>query len=235
MLWLRIKTDGHLHLVQKFLGIIADEFKTVAFSCSGVVVHNGIVKSSGGSDDRDRPIFQTIDLIQTTGLIFRGHQEEIRSGFDFVSQSVVIGDSNPGFLRVFASNLGEEIVVFLFSCSKENEPDVEGEQLVQNFCQKVESFLICQPGDHPQKREVLKGRRKIEYLKEILFTFSLSREILGVVAGDQVRVVRGVPILVVHTIEDAVKGLLSLSQDSFQSITVFRGLDLFAILSDLLY
>ena len=70
LLWLRIKTDSHPDLVKEFLGIIADEFKAVAFSCDGVVFHNGIVKSPGGSDDRDRPIFQAIDLIETAGLIF---------------------------------------------------------------------------------------------------------------------------------------------------------------------
>ena len=70
MLWPRIETDGHLDLAKEFPGIIADEFKTVAFSCNRVVVHNSIVQSPSGSDDRDRPIFQAIDLIQTTGFIF---------------------------------------------------------------------------------------------------------------------------------------------------------------------
>src|SRR4030043_709553 len=40
---------------------------------------------------------------------------------------------------------------------------------------------------------------------------------------------RRIPILIIHPIEDTVKILLPLSQNSLQPITVFRGLDLFAI------
>jgi hypothetical protein len=84
MLWLKIETDGHLDLIQEFVGIIVGEFKAVAFSGKRVILDNGIVKPSGGADDWDRPIFQTIDLIQTAGLIFRWHQKKICSGFDLM-------------------------------------------------------------------------------------------------------------------------------------------------------
>ena len=110
--------------------------------------------------DRDRPVLQAVDLIQTAGLIFRRHEEKIGSGFDLVSQSIIVGNSNPCFLRVFPGDLAEEVVVLLFPCSQEDKADVEGEEFIENFCQEVESLLIGQPGDHPEERGVFEGREE---------------------------------------------------------------------------
>ena len=130
MFWLSVKTDGHLDSVEEFLGIIAGKFKAISFFRSRIVVDDGVGQPSGGTHHRDRPIFQAINLIEAAGLIFRWHEEEIRPRFNFVSQPVIIGDPDPRFLRVFASDLGKEIVILLLSCSQKNESDVEREKFL---------------------------------------------------------------------------------------------------------
>ena len=69
----------------------------------------------------------------------------------------------------------------------------------------------------------------MEFLQKVLFTLPFPGDIFEIVSGDQMRIMRRVPILIVHSIKNPVKVLPSLSQNAFQSITEFRGLDLFAI------
>ena len=130
MLGLREEADRRFDLVQEFLRIVSAEFKTIPGSCDGIVVHDGIVQSASRPNDGDRPIFQAVDLIQTARLIFRWHQKEVGTGFDLMGQSIVISDSDASFLRVFTSDLLEKIMIFLFSCSKKNESNIEGEELL---------------------------------------------------------------------------------------------------------
>jgi len=62
-------------------------------------------------------------------------------------------------------------------------------------------------------------------LSYILFSPPYDEDHIGPPSND-----RGMdPIPVVHTIEDAVKILSSLSQDPIQPITIFRGLNLLAV------
>ena len=77
MLRLRIKMGGHLNSVEEFLGVISGKFKAVSFFCGRVIMGDSVVQPTGGPHHRDRAIFQAIDLIETTRLIFRWHEEEI--------------------------------------------------------------------------------------------------------------------------------------------------------------
>lgn len=85
MFWLIIKTDRRFDGVEEFLGIIASKFKAISLFRGRIVRGDGVVQSAGGAHHGDRPVFEAIDLIQTTRLIFRRHEEEIRSGFDLMS------------------------------------------------------------------------------------------------------------------------------------------------------
>jgi len=130
MLGLREEADRHFNLIQEFLCVVSAELKAISGSCEGIVVHDGIVQSTRRPNDRDRPISQAVDLVQTAGLIFRWHQKEVGTGFDLMGQSIVISDSDASFLRVFTSDLLEEIMIFLFSCSQKDESNIEGEELL---------------------------------------------------------------------------------------------------------
>jgi len=46
-------------------------------------------RPSGRAHDGDGAVFQAVDLIQAAGLVARGHEEHIRSGFNFVGDGVV--------------------------------------------------------------------------------------------------------------------------------------------------
>ena len=73
MLRLREEADRYFDLVQEFLRIVSAEFKAIPGSCGWIVVHDGIVQPASRPNNGDCPILQAIDLIQTTGLIFRWH------------------------------------------------------------------------------------------------------------------------------------------------------------------
>ncbi len=85
MFWLMIKTDRRLDGVEEFLGIVASKFETVSLLRGRIVRSDGVVQPAGGTHHGDRPIFEAINLIQTTRLIFRRHEEEICPGFDLMS------------------------------------------------------------------------------------------------------------------------------------------------------
>ena len=106
MLRLKIETDGLLDGVEELLGIVSSEFKAVSFLGGRIVMGDGIVQSSRGPNHGDRPIFQAINLIESTRLIFRRHEEQIRPRLDFMSEPIIISDSDPCLLRIFLSNHG---------------------------------------------------------------------------------------------------------------------------------
>ena len=64
--------------------------KTIAVVFCFSEILYGVFQSSHFTDDRQGPVTQTLDLIQSTGLIEGRHQIEIASGFDQVGKTVII-------------------------------------------------------------------------------------------------------------------------------------------------
>ena len=147
MLGLMVVMDRCLNLLQKRFTIVGDELKAISASCRRIIVNDRVVEPSRGSDDGNRPILQAIDLIEATGFIPGGHQEEIRSSFDLVGQPVIVSNADPGLLRILIPNPGKEIMVFLISSAQKDEPNIEAEKVLKDFSQKIKSFLIRQSGN----------------------------------------------------------------------------------------
>ena len=130
-----------------------DELKAISFPGRRVIVNDGVIESSCGSNNGNGPVFQTVDLVEAAGLIFGRHQEEVGSGFDLVGQSVIVGNADPGLSRVFPTDPGKEIMVFLFSRAQKDEPDIEAEEILEDLSQQIE--ILFDPPDErsPPGRE----------------------------------------------------------------------------------
>ncbi len=120
-------------------------------------------------------------------------------------------------------------MVFLVPCSQKDEAEIHLHEVLDAFPQQIESLLIGQTGDDRDEGMFIQRSRKLEFLQKIPLTFYLSREILFVVVGRNEGIGLGIPLPVIGAIEDAVKILAPIAEDTVQPAAEFRGLNLPAV------
>src|SRR3989304_1276489 len=73
----------------QFPRLVPVELETCPARRVFVRLNHGIRKPPGVPDDRHRSVLETLYLGETTGLILRRHEEDVRPGLDLVRQPVV--------------------------------------------------------------------------------------------------------------------------------------------------
>src|SRR5579863_10025959 len=73
---------------------------------------DSIIQTPRGANYGNGSILQTIDLIQTAGLVAAGHQEHVGACFDAVSQPVVEAYPNSDTTRIFRGQRAERVLKY---------------------------------------------------------------------------------------------------------------------------
>jgi hypothetical protein len=74
VLGLMVVMDRSPYLLQERFRIVGNELEAISASCRRLIVNDGVIESSCGSNDGNGPIFQAIDLFEATRRRLLGHQ-----------------------------------------------------------------------------------------------------------------------------------------------------------------
>src|ERR1700675_5082074 len=88
-LWVTESLQRRADALQERLTSVLLKLETGALAGFRFEVLDGVVEADGGAHDRDGAVTQAVNLIESTGLVARGHEEHVRPGLDFVRERVV--------------------------------------------------------------------------------------------------------------------------------------------------
>ena len=92
--------------------------------------------------------------------------------------------------------------------------------------EQVEALLSGQPRHHADQRQVQVRGRKVERRQQVCLAGALARQVAGRVIGGDLRIGGGVPLAVVHAVEDSPDRIAARLQDAIQCEAQLRRLDL---------
>jgi hypothetical protein len=95
--------------------------------------------------------------------------------------------------------------------------------------QEIETLLICHARNDTNQWPVLRILNT-KLIQQIDLTALFASQVLGGVIRDQPRILFGIPLSVVHAVEDAVQVRCTILKNALQSATKFRGANLLAVL-----
>src|ERR1041385_7951994 len=223
-----IHGEGALDRRKKRLAGIVRELKAVTVPRQRVEIFDRVVEAAGRAHNRNRAVFEAVNLIEPARLIARRHQEHIGARFDLVRERVVETYGDADSLRVHGRELRNQLLIFLIAGPKNNKLQVHAEKLVDNIEQEIDPFLIGQPRDDAEQRGRRPLRQVVELL-QLLFTFALSGHIVRRVVFLDELVDLGIPFAIVDAVQNAVEVALALGEHALEPAAVFRRQYLFGI------
>src|SRR5438874_4217252 len=77
-----VRLQSFLETGPKLEAAVALELEAGSFASHGVPFLDGVVETAGGAHYGNGPIFEAVNLIQTTRLVVRGHEEDVCARFN---------------------------------------------------------------------------------------------------------------------------------------------------------
>ena len=81
------------------LARVVGELEARALAGARIPRLDGVIKTAGRPHDRNGPVFQAVNLVQSAGLVARRHQEHIRARFNLVCDGIVVRDLDRNLVR----------------------------------------------------------------------------------------------------------------------------------------
>src|SRR5262249_47809320 len=129
---------------------------------------DGIVESAGRAHDGYGSVFQAVNLAESAGLVTRGHQEHVGSGFNLVRQGVVIGDAHRDLARNPAYQPGEHLFVQPVAAAQNHQVDRLEGQAVDDLPDQIKSLLCGKSRHDPDNGEPEVGALEAKTGQQIL-------------------------------------------------------------------
>ena len=139
-------------------------------------------------------------------------------------EALIESDARRHLLRV---SLGQTAICALelwAAAAQERELHVGGEHLGERTQLDVHALLLREARDAGEEGDV-RVDGQTHFLLQLKFVERLAREIAGRVTMLEMRVVRGVPLVVIDAVEDAVQRVLPVAQQRVHAAAVFLGGD----------
>src|SRR5256885_8973365 len=126
---------------QRTAGVIP-KLETGASAMLQIEQFDCIVQATGSANDRHGTVLQTIDLVQAARLVARRHEKDVGASFNFVSDSVVVGDFSANAIGISDGQRLEQVFVFLVTSAENDQCHILAHNFGCDFSYKVETFLV---------------------------------------------------------------------------------------------
>ena len=180
--------------------------------------------------DRQRAIFQAVELVKPTWLEPAGHQEDVASGLDPMGQRVGELQPDGDLVGISLGETLEQSVIFGLAGAENGPLNVAGlDPALNDLGDQVEAFLVGQPAHGRHQRHIGRlGQSQFLLQRGLAERLALADGVRAVLGRDM-GVGGRAPIALVDPVEDARKHLPPILEDAFQSAAQGARLDLLGV------
>ncbi len=147
-----------------------------------------------------------------------------------MGQLVVVGDLDREPLRILFIQPAEQVLVFLVAAAERDHDHLFARQPVGHLRNQVEAFLRGKARDDADHGQLRVGGGHAEFRQQVLLALRLLAQVLRTEVAGRILVGFGVPLVIIDAVENSRYGRRAGAQHALQPETVFRALDLLAVL-----
>ncbi len=214
--------------MQHVMRIVVEEGEAVAFIRELVVGKDGVAQTAGFAGNRHRAIAHGNHLGQTARLELAGHEEHVAAGVDAVRKLMVHRKARRKASRILALRPGEQVGVLRLAHAEHDELDAGRHEFADDALDEIKALLVGQAGDDAHERN---GRvdLKTKLLLQLLLADFLAAQMIRIVVGVNLRILRRIIIVDVNAVENADELVLARAEETIQTLAVERGLNFIRI------
>ena len=143
-----------------------------------------------------------------------------------MSEGLIVGDLQPQGPGEFNPGCAQGLVEDLFSRAQDNEDCSHLKNGIQGFTEDIKPLLACQSGDHADYRGLYFHLVQAENAEQVLSALLFPVQVGRVKRPGDKFVGSGVPIGVIHSVEDAEETVTALPKEAVETMAELRRLDL---------
>jgi len=165
--------EGTVDGIEESLRRVGRELESSACAKAGIPFLHSVVESAGRTHNGHGSILEGVDLVEAAGLEAAGHEENIRAGFDFVGEGIVVTNLDGEAARVCISKVPEKLFVLRFAGSESDDCYIALCKAAGNLLKQVEAFLRSEAGADTDDGRLFRDF-ETEGVKQILTALALA-------------------------------------------------------------
>ena len=211
------------------MSVIVCKAEACACVVKDVVGINCVLKAACLSDYRHCAVAKSHKLRKAAGLKQRRHKESIAGSVYLVCHLFAVVDVCRYLVRVLACKVAEHILILIITCTEDYYLHVLLADILHHISDKVKALLVGKTADYTHKEAVVIKLQAKLCLESTLVVYLLFEDCLLVVFLVYHHILRRVELVIVDTVDDTTKVMLSCSHKPVKALAEERGLYLICI------
>ena len=216
--------DGVVHLVS----VEVREREAGALAGELVIGDDGVLEAAGLAHHGQGAVAHGDDLREAAGLELGRHEEHVGAGVHALRERGVELDARAHLTGVLILEPAQTLLVVGVTGAEHGHLHAALQNPLEGVHHKIHALLAREARDHHHERAVI-ANLEPQFFLELGLAQGLAGHVVGAEVRSDARVGRGVELLDVDAVQDALQHVVAVAQDPVEALAVLGRLDLAGI------